>query len=388
MGGHGLRRIRRRAATIAALALLLIATPATRTEEAQTPEDRLAKVVAELTDLDAWLSDAEARRAALLREVREGDRLVAEAVGRMQSAEASLASIRKDTRRLAERAEQLMVRRTMVISQIRRQLDAANRLTGQTIVKILLNQSSPAAAERMLVYHRFVLAAREATLVQAQQLLRDIEENRVALSERQTAEQMQFGALSAERDQLEAERLRRLATIDKLALEAADREARREQLALDRERFQKLIAEVRRFGVEDGSGAGFAARRGQMAWPLQGEIVGNFGEARDVSGIPWEGILVEAPRGQPVTAVHGGEVVLARWFLGFGNLMIVSHGDGYYTVYGHADHLQKSVNDPVEAGEVIASAGQSGGASASGIYFELRADGKAQDPLDWLSKGS
>ena len=119
---------------------------------------------------------------------------------------------------------------------------------------------------------------------------------------------------------------------------------------------------------------------------MSGTIENRFGQPRADGRLRWHGVRFGATEGAPVTAVFRGRVVFADWLRGFGLLTIVDHGSGYMTLYGHADDLTKRVGDMVESGEVIAHAGQSGGQLAIGLYFEVRQNGDARDPLGWLAK--
>ena len=100
----------------------------------------------------------------------------------------------------------------------------------------------------------------------------------------------------------------------------------------------------------------------------------------------WQGIFIGAPEGAPVAAVHAGSVAFSDWLRGFGLLTIIDHGGGYMSLYAHSDVLYKQVGDQVAAGETIATAGRSGGETTSGVYFEIRSNGAATDPLAWLSQ--
>ena len=113
-------------------------------------------------------------------------------------------------------------------------------------------------------------------------------------------------------------------------------------------------------------------------------LVLRFGAARQ-EGSSWKGLFIRAPAGSDVKAIAGGQVVFAEWMRGFGNLLIVDHGGGYLSVYGNNDALVKQSGDAVRGGDVIAAVGNSGGNPESGLYFELRYQGQAMDPLKWVS---
>lgn len=132
-------------------------------------------------------------------------------------------------------------------------------------------------------------------------------------------------------------------------------------------------------------GNAFAALRGKGKLPVKGELAASFG-AKRADGPSWKGIFIKAVEGSEVRAAGPGEVVFADWMRGFGNLMIVDHGGQYLSIYGNNQSLLKRPGDRIKAGEVIATVGNSGGNEHSGLYFELRHQGRAIDPLAWLNR--
>jgi murein hydrolase activator len=144
--------------------------------------------------------------------------------------------------------------------------------------------------------------------------------------------------------------------------------------------------------VEPPGGSGFALLRGKMRLPVAGEVSGRFGTARPGEdgeaqpGAPsWKGVFLRAPNGSEVHAVAAGRVVFADWLRGFGNLIIVDHGEGFISVYGNNETLLHSAGERITADEVIATVGNTGGNAESGLYFELRYEGRPFDPLAWAT---
>jgi septal ring factor EnvC (AmiA/AmiB activator) len=133
-----------------------------------------------------------------------------------------------------------------------------------------------------------------------------------------------------------------------------------------------------------GFATSFSSLRGQLRLPVRGELIAKFGSKRG-DGPAWKGLFIRAPEGADVKAVAGGRVVFAEWLRGFGNLVIVDHGSQYMTIYGNNQAVLKRPGDAVKTGDVIASAGNSGGNEQSGLYFEMRHQGRAFDPLTWIS---
>ena len=131
------------------------------------------------------------------------------------------------------------------------------------------------------------------------------------------------------------------------------------------------------------SGA-FERQRGNLRLPAQGTVAGRFGTPREGGGT-WKGLFIKAAHGGSVKAIANGKIVFADWMRGFGNLIIVDHGDGYLSIYGNNDALHKRVGDTVKGGDNIAAVGNSGGNPESGLYFELRHQGQPIDPMKWAS---
>lgn len=132
------------------------------------------------------------------------------------------------------------------------------------------------------------------------------------------------------------------------------------------------------------SNGSFARQRGSLRLPVRGAVSGRFGSARDGGGT-WRGLFIKAGSGSEVKAIAGGRVVFSEWMRGFGNLLIVDHGDAYLSIYGNNESLLKQVGQAIKGGETIATVGNSGGNPESGLYFELRHQGQPIDPMKWAS---
>ena len=133
-------------------------------------------------------------------------------------------------------------------------------------------------------------------------------------------------------------------------------------------------------GMPDGA---FVALRGRLRLPIAGDLIARYGSKRG-DGPSWKGLFIRAPEGTEVKAIAGGRVVFSDWLRGFGNLIIIDHGSQYLTIYGNNQSVLKRAGDVVKSGDIIASTGNSGGNDQSGLYFEMRHDGRAFDPLGWV----
>ena len=130
----------------------------------------------------------------------------------------------------------------------------------------------------------------------------------------------------------------------------------------------------------------FASLRNRLPWPVQGKVISGFGDRYADGKLRRTGLLIRTAEDAPVKAIHYGRVVFANWLRGFGLITIIDHGDGYMTLYGHSSSLFTSPGDWVEAGETIALAGRTGGTEEPVLYFEVRHNGKPDNPRRWLAR--
>ena len=132
-------------------------------------------------------------------------------------------------------------------------------------------------------------------------------------------------------------------------------------------------------------GIEFSRLKGSLRLPVKGELIARFGSKRG-DGPSWKGLFIKAAEGTEIKAIAAGRVVIAEWLRGFGNMIIVDHGGQYLSIYANNQAVLKHPGDAVKAGDIIASAGNTGGNEESGLYFELRYQGRVFDPLSWVGK--
>jgi septal ring factor EnvC (AmiA/AmiB activator) len=372
-----------RAVGVALLCLLPSLLPAQEEEQ-----QRLEAVRERIEQVSAALAADREQEDALTAELRRlesriGDTLVALAAlrDRIATAEEAVASARRE---LDAERERLTEHRRRLAGQVR----AAHRIGREEYLRLLLNQEDPDRIDRVLVYYRYLAEARAERLRQSMAALDRLQR----LRQRLDGELARLRGLEEERAArlggLRADRAERAEVLATLQQRMASRDAELAQLRADEERLQALVAELRERLAdipELGGAQAFGASRGSLPWPLAGPLVARFGETRSGS-LRWSGLLIGAEAGDPVRAVSHGRVVFSDWLRGLGLLLIIDHGDGYLTLYGHNQALYKEAGDWVDAGEIIATVGTSGGRSRGrdALYFEVRADGDPVDPLGWL----
>ena len=308
-------------------------------------------------------------------------------------------------------------------------------------LKLLLNQQNPEKFARTLTYYDYLSKARMEQLRVFNETLRQLANVEKDIASQQAQLLAQSGNLDSRRQELEAERDKRKAVLAKLNSDLKQRdqklqareqdqaelgkvlktieetlarqareaeEARQKALIAQREAEQRRQQEAlaaRQAPAEapaeppkkalttlgpmvsgDGAsyGGAFSAARGKLPWPVNGRLLARFGDARGGDArAKWDGVMISASSGTQVRAVHGGRVVFADWLRGAGLLVILDHGNGYLSLYGHNQRLLKSAGDVVKAGEAISTVGDSGGQESAGLYFAIRQQGRPSDPAQW-----
>ncbi|WP_246246986.1 murein hydrolase activator EnvC family protein [Candidatus Methylobacter favarea] len=279
------------------------------------------------------------------------------------------------------------------------QIKAAYAMGQKEKLKLLLNQRDPALASRMMIYYKYLNSARLAKLI-------DIEESLKHLSRLDKQKQDESRFLEQTLQQKEAEqsildkaKFQRQELLTHLNKDLYATEQQLRQLNESETRLKSLIASLQLTpdnseltvkqenelsplkNDESWQREDFPQLKGKLPWPVSGKLAKKFGSARAEGN--WDGVLIDALEGTEIHAVTTGEVVYAEWLRGYGMLMIIDHGKGYMTLYAFNQSLYKQVGEKVEAGEIIASVGQSGGRSQPGLYFGIRKQGKPVDPLEW-----
>jgi septal ring factor EnvC (AmiA/AmiB activator) len=194
-----------------------------------------------------------------------------------------------------------------------------------------------------------------------------------------------------QKDQAEKRRLLNAVRDEKFTHLAAlkELEAASAQLQALIDRLEKDLRAKAREEIYSPPGKGFGTFRGKLGFPVEGQILSTFGknENRKFNTFTVQkGIEVGAPIGAEIRAVFNGRVIYSDWFKGYGKILIIDHGDGYYTLSGHASTLLKNVGEEVHRGEVVALVGDTGSLKGPCLYFEIRQRGKPLDPLEWLAR--
>ncbi|WP_253447351.1 murein hydrolase activator EnvC [Halomonas sp. Y3] len=379
-------RLPRRAGrlTVALLALCLAAPLAAQPSE-RAARERLDAIGEEIQGVTRRLSSTRDAQADASRELRRVETALGETHRRLDELQAERSELAEEVVTLERRRDLLEAERADQVEALNVQLDALYRLGTSPQLKLLLNQDDPARLDRLQHYLNQLSRARNARLDELARLDSALGDNRRELDRRGERLDALAAELASRSSDLARQMQERSALVAELDGRYATEQARLVELEQDRAHAERVLRQVQeelaRLQRPPPSTA-IAQTRGDLPWPVQGSIASRF---RAGDGVHRNGILIQAGEGTPVKAVHAGRVVFADWMRGFGNLLIIDHGDQVMTLHAHLQHFSVQPGQAVSRGEVLGAVGASGGHSRPALYFEVRRDGNPIDPQGWIA---
>lgn len=375
------------------IALLLAALAAPPLAQAATPrqakEAELKQLRARIDTLRVDLNRVRNRYDALRNELRDHEAKVATLRSNVAALDGQLTKQLGRLRTLERKQKRLERDLDEQREHLARQLRAAYAAGRQEYVKILLNQEDPAAVGRIVAYYDYLHRARFERIAVINTTLDELNTVKGEIAAETAQLQQLRDKSAAEQRELETSRGQRAALLVKLKKEISSKDQQLARLSADEKELQKLIAALSRALEDippDIEGRPFNALKGKLGWPVKGPFLAKYGARRNVGSLTWQGVLIGASEGQQVRAISHGRVAFAEWLRGYGLLLIIDHGGGYMSLYGHNQTLYKGVGDWVKGGEVVAAVGSSGGQERSALYFEIRHNGKPANPGQWCRR--
>lgn len=373
--------------------LLINGAHATQQQELDNLRKRIAGLQQELEKTSESRSEAADALRESERAISDSNRRLADLARQQRTAGLALGQLQQQSRQLkGDMQAQQEVLGKMLYQQY---------LGGkQEYLRLLLNSRDPNQAAREVRYYEYLARERADGIKAMRANLARL--HAVAAQTRQKSEEI--AALQAEQKQqkssLEKDKLARRQVLVKIAYQLKQQRREIGRLQRDENRLAQLVEQLSRMLAQPGGsglfsnerlpdnrfdGAPFERLKGKLALPVKGVVSNRFGNARPDSTVRWKGLFLRAATNQPVKAVAAGRVVFADWLRGFGNLLIVDHGKGYMSLYGNNETLYKQVGDVLSGGDTVAAVGNTGGNEDSGLYFELRHEGKPLDPMKWVA---
>ncbi len=365
----------------ALLAMLLLAGAAQASQQ-----DDLEKLRKRISVLQQDFDKSNESKAEAADNLRESERAISNSNRKLHELAQQQQSANRELSQLQQRAsaidKELQGQQAMLGRLLYQQyMDGGE----QEYLKLLLNNDDPNQVARELRYYEYIARNRAATL----QSLRNGRARLQAVTDQARKKSDEIASLQAEeRDQrqlLEQDKHAHQLMLNRISQQMKQQRREIGHLQRNESRLSQLVEKLAHVLPDtQADSVAFKSLKGKLTLPVKGKVTNRFGSRRPESTMTWTGWFLRTSPNQPVKAVAPGRVVYADWLRGFGNLLIIDHGQGYMSLYGNNETLYKQVGDSLRGGDLIATVGSSGGNADSGLYFELRFEGKPFDPGKWV----
>lgn len=352
--------------------------------------------------------------------LRQSERAISDAKRKLKLLEAEQQKTRGELNTVKTELEQVQASIGERQKQLGEMLRQAYMRGGGDSLKLLLSGKDPNEVSRELVYLNYLSQSQLKLIESLRQELDQLAQLKASAAEKDRKLTEIKQSSIAEQEKLLKEKQARQSVLDSLAGKIQAQRKEISTLKQDEKRLTDLLAKLAKLEQQRQAkaakaraekkpaagtvqskpsspvavntevpeaihgGTAFSRLKGLLRLPVRGELMNRFGAPREGGGLSWKGLFIRAQEGAEVRAIAAGRVVFADWLRGFGNLVIVDHGEGYMSLYSNNESLYKQPGEGVKAGDAIASAGNSGGQEEPGVYFELRHQGRPINPMAWI----
>jgi septal ring factor EnvC (AmiA/AmiB activator) len=373
--------------TALSCALLLLPLQAIAAEDEKA---KLAELKNAITSLEKQLNKRDKDKSKLAAELKKNEIAASASSKKIRLLNSKIRSRNAKLADLGKQQTELKLGIKKQNSVVSEQLATAYKMGAQEPIKLLLNQEDPQQLARLFKYYNYVVDARNEKIAQYMGDVEQLSTVRNQVSEEKRLLSSAKVELEEDRQELLANNKRRQSTLKQLNASLQSDKSKLDKLLKQRTALEELLKNVRsvvkKMALKTSPGGqSFVSQKGQLSWPLKGKVAHSFGSTRSGS-LNWDGWLISAQIGEPVAAVHDGQVIFSNYMRGFGLLIILNHGDGYMSLYAHNEELLKDTGDWVLSNETISRAGDTGGLNKPALYFEIRKKGQPADPKKWLGR--
>ncbi|WP_333608836.1 murein hydrolase activator EnvC family protein [Arsukibacterium sp.] len=354
---------------------------------AQVEQQELEQVQQQIKLTEQQLRQQQQQLEQAEQALQQADRELATAVTELNRSRAQQSALQQREAELKQQQQTLQQSFDSQQAILAEQLKSAYSLGQHDYTRLLLNQQDAAKLERVLTYYQYFNRARMQQLAQIQQTVTELQQVAEQLAEQQQQLAITLQQLQQQQQQLSSARAAQQSSVTKLQKVLKDQGTQLSYLRNNESSLQATIEQLQRQAMQQRELTGLTAVKGQLRWPLAGRLSQRFGERRQ-GGMQARGVIIQATAGAQVQAIADGRVIYADWLKGYGWVIVLDHGAGFMSLYGHNQNLLKQPGDNIAAGEAIALAGVSGGQAEAGLYFEIREKGEAVNPLPWLTRSN
>jgi septal ring factor EnvC (AmiA/AmiB activator) len=361
----------------------LQAEQSSRNENAQQQSrEKLTDIQKAIAKQKSNIFDANKQRSNLEQQLKTDDLAISKVAKAINKIEVELSTTQDQISALAIEKKQLTIAKKRQEFLLAQQLRSAYTTGQHDYLKLLLNQDQSEKIQRTISYYQYLNQARTKEIDNFQKTI-------LQLLKVSTEHQAQIEYLQQLKDeQVQQETLfrnnkaQRRTTLKKLGRTLLSSQQKLNKLKAEENNLNQALKKLSAIIQAEIDLTGLSKLKHKLSWPVKGRMLHRFG-TRKQGYLKWKGVLITAPISRQVQTIHNGTVLFSDWLKGYGLLTVIDHGNGYMSLYAHNQTLLKSVGDRVETGEPIALIGQSGGLEQSGLYFEIRHQGKALNPKLW-----
>jgi septal ring factor EnvC (AmiA/AmiB activator) len=352
-------------------------------------EDRTKKDLSEVQNaLEQSQAEYDAQRkkiAKLQKSLKSHELDIAKNAKALNMAEQSVKETQQQQKQQQQKAEQLDKKHTEFQRILAAQIKSAYMAGGDDYSKMMLNQEDTAKFERTLSYYNYLNKARIEQIEELKELQQQIVQNQIELAKTEQKLVALHNEQKRRQTALVSAQKERQTNFKNLKAQLNGTKSSINYLKENQQTLITTIEELEKEKTQKIELLGLNKSKGKLNWPSKGKLEHTFGQ-RKHGGIDWKGVLIGAKEGANINSVQNGQVVFADWLKGYGWVIVIDHGEGFMSLYGHAQTLLKDVGDMVREGETLALVGQSGGQASSGLYFEIRHKGRAVNPVKWCRR--
>ncbi len=348
---------------------------------AEGDNGKLDKVLSQITSVKTDITQKERQQTSVKQQLSALKKKIGILAAELNKTNSNLKqqknSLSKLTKDQAREQSKLKEAQNRLLSQI----DLAYQLEHKNYFKVILRSERKITPRLLLSYHKYIFIARLHEMHNIKKALERLEKNRLEIKQQtQKLEKLEKKQVE-QKVELEAAKRERNQVLDSLKNRIAEQNKRLKQLLTAKRKLENLVSTLvpHKFAMSSELKTKFCRK---FVWPTKGEVAVHFGSPIEQSSWKWSGVIIKATEGQDVQATSAGKVVYADRLAGYGLLLIIDHGNGYMSLYGHNKGFSKKLHEPVAAGEVVATVGKSDSEEA-GLYFAIRYNGKPMDPERW-----
>ncbi|MCT6884605.1 murein hydrolase activator EnvC [Gilliamella apis] len=360
------------------------------------------------------LAEQKKERTQLINDLKDQETEIAKLLTSIEKNSLTLKKLDSEIISLIKQIDDLKIKQQQQRNELAKQLESAFKLGKNTNFKLIFASEQSERNERLITYFRYINEARQQQINMLRETQVQLSEKKTALKKTQSTQKTLNTKQKQEQLALEKNHQNRKKTINLLESSMQKNQQKLDELKNNEAKLQARIAqaerESRKIAEEEARQAknieekqqqntnytlnaneralmarvsGIGKPQHQFNWPVNGNTIHRFGETLQ-GELRWKGMVIDARDGTQVKAIADGRVILASWLQGYGFVVALEHGKGDMSLYGYNQRVLVEVGEKVRAQQPVAIVGSSGGQNTSGLYFEIRRDGKALDPSGWL----